>query len=161
MFLEIYGQKRKFPWWKIWLAMATIMLAAAVPLSFEMFVDRSPHMINDPIPNSNICWRMVWPAVPKNKYATFKTLSATVTAYSSEESPGINAKGYSPIKGISIACPRNVRFGSRVYFPRLRLTRYCDDRTALQYDGRFDLYVGSKREAIAWGKRTEVIQIYQ
>lgn len=94
----------------------------------------------------------------KTWYVQIETIKAYVTAYSSEESPGINAKGLRPKQGRSIACPRKIPFGMGV---RINGGEYvCDDRTALRYDGRFDLFVGSRKEAVEWGKRWKEVTVY-
>lgn len=91
-------------------------------------------------------------------YVYAETITAPVTAYSPEESPGINAKGYKPRLGFSIACPREVHLGTRVRFRNWGFV--CDDRTSLFYNGRFDQFVGSRREAFAWGIRKEKITLF-
>ena len=85
------------------------------------------------------------------------TYEATVTAYSAEESPGINARGYYPRVHYSVACPRKIPFGTAVYIDGKNYV--CDDRTAVRFNGRFDLFVGSKREAIEWGKREKEVRL--
>ena len=77
--------------------------------------------------------------------------TSVVTAYSGEESPGINAKGRLPTVGRSVACPRALALGTKVIISKHEYV--CDDRTAKRFDGRFDIFVGSKQEAFAWGKR--------
>ncbi len=95
-------------------------------------------------------------------YVNEETITATITAYSSEESPGNNAKGYRPITNFSSACPRRTPLGSRIQLLSDGRKFYCDDRTARRFDDRFDLFVATRREALAWGlhKNEEIIIIY-
>jgi peptidoglycan DL-endopeptidase CwlO len=63
------------------------------------------------------------------------------------------ASGYYPQVGITIAAPRNIPFGTKLYIPELSLSRTVYDRTALKYDGRWDLFVSSHKEARKFGKK--------
>ena len=86
---------------------------------------------------------------------------AVVTAYSSavdetDSTPYITADGRFVHEGL-IACPRRytfnteVRIGENVYV--------CGDRTALKYDGIFDIWKASKKEALKWGRRIVEVEI--
>lgn len=62
-----------------------------------------------------------------------------------------------PVVGVTIAAPRSIPLGTRVYIKGIG-ARIVQDRTAKRFDGRIDLFVGSKEEALMWGKKTlEVI----
>lgn len=93
--------------------------------------------------------------------------SHIVTAYSSIEScdyPVANgclgADGKVITQG-AIACPRKYPLGTQFIIDGHHYT--CRDRTALRYDGRFDLYMGygteAYKKALNWGLR--YIDIYQ
>ncbi len=96
-------------------------------------------------------------------YAQQETVKAEVTSYSPKESchhPGCpNARGYRPVEGISIACPRNIRLGTQAIIDGHKYV--CDDRTAKWVDGRYDKFVESYGDAVKWGKRwKEITLIY-
>lgn len=89
-----------------------------------------------------------------------KTIKACVTQYVCEDEKCINAKGYHPIVGKSIACPRKYPFGTQVIIKKH--TYICDDRLAEKFDQRYDIFAGGVHEfnnAIQWGKRWEEITL--
>jgi 3D (Asp-Asp-Asp) domain-containing protein len=69
---------------------------------------------------------------------------------------GVTASGARPVEGITVAAPRRVPLGSSV---RIHLpgggwhTFTAQDRTARQYDGRYDIFFADHRRAIRFGKR--------
>jgi len=81
-----------------------------------------------------------------------RTIQATVTAYSMEQFPGRTASGVYGVVGTTIACPRRIPFGSHVSSPVFGL-RTCLDRLAAKFDQRFDVFVYSTSDALAFGKR--------
>lgn len=89
---------------------------------------------------------------------------ATVTAYSELDSCSnfkcIMANGESASEG-SIACPRKLKLGSKVEI--LGVVYTCSDRTALKFDGRYDIWMGRGKEghdrSIKWGKRKLEVKI--
>ena len=91
-------------------------------------------------------------------------LPAIVSAYTSDpaetdSTPDITASGTSTRNGI-IACPRKHPFGRIVWIDG---TFYqCEDRMNSRYEGKdkehFDIWMGDKRSALAWGRRT--VQVY-
>lgn len=92
------------------------------------------------------------------------SIPGVVTAYSAIESCAdsrcIMASGKSAKVG-DIACPRALPFGTRV---RIRGKIYtCEDRTAIRFDGRFDIFMGydqaAHNAAIVWGKRRAEVQV--
>jgi 3D (Asp-Asp-Asp) domain-containing protein len=88
-----------------------------------------------------------------------KTIIATVTAYDAQSFPGLTASGHVGHIGSSVACPRSIRIGSHIQLGSIG--RFvCDDRTALRFDGRFDLFLGTRKEALAFGKKTLEVTIY-
>lgn len=80
---------------------------------------------------------------------------ATVTAYSEGT---ICADGTRPIAGHTIAAPRSVPFGTKVYIEGLGY-RCVHDRTAKKYNGRWDVYFATRSEAILFGKQQLTIEI--
>lgn len=80
---------------------------------------------------------------------------ATVTAYCDGT---ICADGTRPIAGHTIAAPRSVPFGTKVYIDGVGY-RCVHDRTAKKYDGRWDIYFASRAEAILFGKQQLTVEI--
>jgi 3D (Asp-Asp-Asp) domain-containing protein len=63
-----------------------------------------------------------------------------------------------PVAGITIAGPRTLPFGTRIFIPSVGW-RVVQDRTARRYDGRVDVFMKSHRAAKAFGVRREKITI--
>jgi 3D (Asp-Asp-Asp) domain-containing protein len=88
----------------------------------------------------------------------------TVTAYCpckvccGKWSGGPTASGKMPKPGITVAGPRSIPFGTRVLIEGVG-ERVVQDRLARKYDGRFDLYFSSHKEALRFGKRTLQVRI--
>ena len=91
------------------------------------------------------------------------TTLAIITAYTSSEDetddrPWETASGERAERG-TIACPSRLDFGTRV---RIQGIEYvCNDRMNIRYRDKdhFDIWVASKNEAFAWGKREIEVEI--
>ncbi len=71
------------------------------------------------------------------------------------------ASGRPPAVGITVAAPRSVPLGTWVTLeiPGLGwLRRRVDDRTARRFDGRWDVFVHTHREAKLFGIRKGVVR---
>lgn len=114
------------------------------------------------------------PALPKESIpeisatsteVQFELVNAEVTMYSAIESCHyencVMASGKRVYIG-AVACPRKYVFGTEVEIDGARYT--CEDRTAIRYDGRFDIFAGHLYEdydrALKWGIRTMEIKIF-
>ena len=80
---------------------------------------------------------------------------AVITAYTASEDetdsePEIMASGKKVYIG-AVACPRHLKLGTVVEIQGKELV--CEDRMALKNDGKYDIFVGSKAEAYAFGRR--------
>lgn len=90
--------------------------------------------------------------------------TATVTAYSKLETCPDNecvvASGKRAVVGM-VACPRRYPFGTKVLIEGVEYS--CEDRTALRFDGRFDIFMGdddkSYIKALKYGKQQKQIVI--
>lgn len=74
---------------------------------------------------------------------------------------GITAWGTVPKVGVTIAAPRNVRFGTwvRIEIPgQPVMVRRVEDRTARRFDGRWDVLVRTHDEAKRFGIKTGTIK---
>lgn len=95
---------------------------------------------------------------------------ATVTQYSKAETcpreSCVTANGSTPLPFGTAACPRSIPFGKRFIVQGIEVGGLnwvgpivCTDRTALRYDGRFDIFAFSYEEAIAFGKKKMIVTI--
>ena len=92
-----------------------------------------------------------------------ETFNAEVTAYTSTEeetddTPFLTASGETVGPG-TIACPLRLKFGTIIQIEK-RIFK-CNDRMNLRYrhTNHFDIWVESKDEAIAWGRKTVEVSI--
>jgi 3D (Asp-Asp-Asp) domain-containing protein len=80
----------------------------------------------------------------------------TVTAYChcspicTRRGDGITASGVHVREGITIAAPRSIPFGTRIWVPGAGW-RTVQDRLSRRYDHRLDLYFTSHKRALQWG----------
>lgn len=71
---------------------------------------------------------------------------------------GLTASGARPQQGLTIAAPRSLPFGTLVQVPGLGW-RTVQDRAALRYDSRFDVYFRKHSDAQKWGLRKLTLTI--
>ncbi len=80
---------------------------------------------------------------------------AYVTMYGA--TGNVMANGKYPFAG-AIACPRKYPLGTHIKI--LDIPFVCADHTALQYDGRFDIFsTGTKNQMLHFGKQKLKIEI--
>lgn len=89
--------------------------------------------------------------------------TAVITAYCScapccGKANQSTASGIKPQQGITVAAPRSIPLGTRVFIQSIGY-RVVQDRTALKYDGRWDIYFKSHRKAKKFGKQNLVVYI--
>lgn len=81
----------------------------------------------------------------------------TVTAYTSHDKgmngKGITASGLRAKRWHTVAASRGIPFGTRIYFPELGRTVVVQDRGGAIKGNKIDLYVGSRKEALNFGKQ--------
>ena len=86
-----------------------------------------------------------------------------ISAYNPEvnqtdSSPFITANG-NPVKDGVIACPRSLKFGTPV---EINGKMYiCQDRMNKRYTNNIDIFMWSTKEALAFGRQTLTIKIYE
>jgi 3D (Asp-Asp-Asp) domain-containing protein len=68
------------------------------------------------------------------------------------------ADGRQPVVGLTVAGPRWIPLGTRIYIEGIGI-RIVTDRLALAYDDRFDLFVATHREAKRFGLQQHRITI--
>lgn len=88
----------------------------------------------------------------------------TVTAYCpckvccGKWSGGPTASGVMPKEGVTVAASRKIPFGTKVQIEGLG-TRVVQDRLALKYDSRIDVFFTSHKEALKFGKKTLEVKV--
>jgi 3D (Asp-Asp-Asp) domain-containing protein len=83
-------------------------------------------------------------------------VTAIITAYCAcsiccHDQLNLTANGNHPHPSHTIAGPRNLPFGTRVSVGGNTYT--VEDRTAKRFDGRFDIFMRTHKEAVRFGKR--------
>ena len=90
--------------------------------------------------------------------------NAIITAYCActnccgAHATGLTAAGRPPVQGITIAGPRAFPLGTKVSIAGH--SYIVQDRTAKRFDGRWDIYFASHKEALKFGKQTNNITVY-
>lgn len=105
------------------------------------------------------------PILPGDLGSAFEPMSgtfrATITAYTSsfeetDEDPWITASGREPESGL-VACPRRFAFGTKL---KIGGRVYeCADRLHPRYDQRFDIWMETKEDARAFGRRRLRVEV--
>lgn len=97
-------------------------------------------------------------------YEIIDEFNAVVTAYSAWETCQIDICNMANTERAyinAIACPRAFSFGTEVLIGKKHYI--CSDRTALKFDGRFDIFMGygetAYYKAISFGKKIEQVKI--
>lgn len=113
------------------------------------------------IPSTETYARAEEEPTPQN--VVVETFNAEVTAYTSTEeetddTPFLTASGEAVGPG-TIACPSRLKFGTIIQIEK-RIFK-CNDRMNIRYrhTNHFDIWVESKDEALAWGRKTVQVSI--
>lgn len=69
------------------------------------------------------------------------TIISVITFYHCWSTKCINASGYNPVAEYSVACPSWIKLGTIVSIDGVG-DMVCDDRTALRFNGRYDVFMG-------------------
>lgn len=89
----------------------------------------------------------------------FRSVTATVTAYCpcttccGPGSPKPTASGARPVAGVTVAAPRHLPFGTRLWIEGAGW-RTVQDRMSRRFPDRFDLFFDHHQQALHWGRRT-------
>ena len=92
-----------------------------------------------------------------NSYAAILTAFCACRVCCGPGAVGITASGAKPQTEHTIAGPRSIPLGSTVIIGHR--TYRVEDRTALRYDGRFDIYFRTHKEAREFGIRKMTVTI--
>jgi 3D (Asp-Asp-Asp) domain-containing protein len=99
------------------------------------------------------------------KWETYEVTAYTAGAESTGKSPihpayGITASGKRVEAGVTIACPKEIPFGTRVEIEGVG-ERVCHDRGGAIKGRKLDLYIPSLQEAREFGRRKLKIRIVE
>lgn len=102
---------------------------------------------------------------PKEEKVVGKKLIANVSAYTAAadecgKSDGITASGKKVTPKRTLACPKNYAFGTKVYIEGMG-EYTCEDRGGAIKGNKFDIYVVTKKEAFAFGRRNLEVTVMQ
>lgn len=92
----------------------------------------------------------------KVEYTKMKATAYTAGYESTGKTPsddeyGVTASGKIVSEGRTIACPRTMSFGTKVYVKEMNKTYVCEDRGSAITSGRIDIYIASLDEALEFG----------
>lgn len=69
---------------------------------------------------------------------------------------GITSSGASVKENHTIACPKNLEFGTKVYIPSLNTIYTCEDRGGAIKGNRLDIYIENLDDAYTFGVKKDV-----
>ena len=89
------------------------------------------------------------------------TINASAYTASADEcgkSDGITASGNKVKENYTLACPREYAFGTKIHIEGMG-TYVCEDRGGAIKGNKFDIYMETKSEAFAFGRRNLVAYV--
>lgn len=99
----------------------------------------------------------LWAALPKEKF-TINASAYTAAADECGKSDGITASGLKVAEKRTLACPPAFPFGTKISIEGVGELR-CEDRGGAIKGNHFDIYVETKTEAFAFGRRNLVAEV--
>ena len=93
----------------------------------------------------------MWKTLPKEKF-TINASAYTAAADECGKSDGITASGLKVKENRTLACPPAFPFGAKIKIEGVG-TLICEDRGGAIKGNHFDIYVETKKEAFAFGRR--------
>jgi 3D (Asp-Asp-Asp) domain-containing protein len=97
--------------------------------------------------------------VPKNSFIA-NASAYTASADECGKSDGITASGAKVQASHTLACPRQYAFGTRIKIEGMGVY-VCEDRGGAIKGNHFDIYMQTKKEAFAFGRRNLVAAIVE
>jgi 3D (Asp-Asp-Asp) domain-containing protein len=99
----------------------------------------------------------LWNNLPKEKF-TINASAYTASADECGNSKGITASGLKVMEKRTLACPPQYPFGTKINIEG-RGTYVCEDRGGAIKGNHFDIYVETKKEAFAFGRRNLLAEV--
>ena len=102
---------------------------------------------------------------PVEKEVAGKKLVANLSAYTAAadecgKSDGITASGAKVTPNRTLACPKNYKFGTKIYIEGMG-EYTCEDRGGAIKGNKFDIYMVTKAEAFAFGRKNLEVTVIQ
>lgn len=101
----------------------------------------------------------LWGALPKEKFI-INASAYTAAADECGKSDGITASGLKVEEQQTLACPPAFPFGTKISIEGVG-ERRCEDRGGAIKGNHFDIYVETKAEAFAFGRRNLTAQVIE
>lgn len=101
----------------------------------------------------------LWVALPKEKFI-INASAYTAAADECGKSDGITASGLKVTENRTLACPPAFPFGAKISIEGVGELR-CEDRGGAIKGNHFDIYVQTKTEAFAFGRRNLVAEVVE
>lgn len=98
-----------------------------------------------------------WENLPKEKF-TINASAYTAAADECGKSNGITASGMKVEKNRTLACPPQYPFGAKIKIEGYGIYT-CEDRGGAIKGNKFDIYMETKSEAFAFGRRNLVAEV--
>ncbi len=89
---------------------------------------------------------------PEPKKFTINASAYTAAADECGKSDGITASGKKVKANHTLACPKEYKFGTKIYIEGMG-TYTCEDRGGAIKNNKFDIYMETKQEAFAFGRK--------
>lgn len=99
----------------------------------------------------------LWAALPKDRF-TINASAYTAAADECGKSDGITASGLKVAEKRTLACPPAFPFGTKISIEGMGEFR-CEDRGGAIKGNKFDIYMETKPEAFAFGRRNLTAQV--
>jgi len=101
----------------------------------------------------------LWKALPKEKF-TINASAYTAAADECGKSDGITSSGLKVAEKRTLACPPSYPFGTKISIEGVGILR-CEDRGGAIKGNHFDIYMETKGEAFAFGRRNLVAEVIE
>ena len=98
-----------------------------------------------------------WKSLPEDSF-TISASAYTAAADECGKSDGVTASGLRVAENRTLACPPQYPFGAKIAIEGYGTYR-CEDRGGAIKGNHFDIYMETKREAFAFGRRTLVAEV--
>jgi len=99
----------------------------------------------------------LWDYLPKGQFA-INASAYTASADECGNSKGITASGLKVMENRTLACPPQYPFGTKINIDG-QGTYVCEDRGGAIKGNHFDIYVETKNEAFAFGRKNLVAEV--
>lgn len=98
-----------------------------------------------------------WETLPEGQF-TINASAYTAAADECGKSDGVTASGLRVTENRTLACPPQYPFGAKIAIEGFGTYR-CEDRGGAIKGNRFDIYMETKHDAFAFGRRTLVAEV--